>query len=156
MTDVSQRTPFSTGLVAAGAIALVLLASAGACAGGCVLLDDDVRRAYPSPEVHEHVSELDPASTRAASPAVRQDFDGDGVVDHLDVEYLHMEPLLARATSGMVYVWSGATREVLFAHAVANPMIQASWWGDVDGNGTDDVRVEDAPAVRVFGRDARH
>jgi hypothetical protein len=107
----------------------------------------DILRAYPSPETHDHVHEIALSDAQVAldpeSESGRTDFDGDGTPDELDVEYFHMEPLFSRTTSGMVYVRSGRTNELLLAHAVDTPLCRAHWCGDLDGNGTDDLRIRD-------------
>jgi hypothetical protein len=82
----------------------------------------------------------------------RRDFDGDGVEDELSVDYVHREPLFARTTSGMVYVYSGRTGEVLLARAVDVPINTAWWCGDRDGNGTDEVLVRDNGRRFALGR----
>lgn len=124
-----------------------------------LLSDDDVRRAYPSPERHAGVREwklsgpLPPPDLRREAGG---DFDGDGVLDVLTLEYFHMEPLHRPTTSGMVYVRCGRTGEVLLAHAVASPISGYLWAGDVDGNGTDDVLVKSRGTWSVLGfRDRR-
>ena len=140
--------PFSIGLgLGFGAIL------ASICALWAVTNWEDVLRAYPSPELHEDVRELAkwPFASQPRGPRVRHDFNGDGVADDLSVEYFHMEPLLRRATSGMVSVQSGRTRRLLLAHAVANPCISVEWIGDVDGNGTDDLLVSDFGRTLVLG-----
>jgi len=118
------------------------------------VLDGDVRKAYPSPEMHAGVCELashEPTGS-IARPYLNHDFDGDGVADELAVEYFHMEPLVRRSTSGIVYVRSGATKHVLLAHAVVDPNPnRAAWVGDVDRSGTDDVSVRDEGRTFVLG-----
>jgi hypothetical protein len=83
------------------------------------------------------------------------DFDGDRVPDELECEYFHMEPLFRASTSGMVYVRSGASGEVLLAHAVPTPLHGCFWLGDLDANGTDDIAIEGKSGMIVYGRTAR-
>jgi hypothetical protein len=116
---------------------------------------EDMVRAYSFPEQHGGIYELgQPAElpTTSREPSVAADFDGDGTADDLWVDYLHREPLFGRATSGMVYVRSGRTGDVPLAHAVATPLNMATWCGDLDGNGTDDVLLEDLGRRFVLGR----
>src|SRR5262245_39457039 len=106
------------------------LATIGIVAGllllALVVCDDDIRRAYPSPERHAHVR-LSPtafvSNEPRRAPRVLHDFDGDGIEDTLSVEYFHMEPLFARSTSGMLRVISGADGSVLVAHATLTPIV---------------------------------
>lgn len=126
---------------------------------GCVMLKE-ASSAWNSPATEDGVARLrsgsdalmyaprEPAAPLTASHA---DFDGDGVLDRLEVRGYHVEaPFVARSTSGMVLVTSGATGEVLLGYAVPTPFHDAGWCGDVDANGTQDVFVgDDVP--RVFG-----
>lgn len=121
------------------------------CCGASFLLDADVWRAYPSPESLAGVADLGDEHVPARPPTLHSDFDGDGTPDTLTTEYVHMEPLFRRATSGLVRVNSGADGSVLFARATLVPLPNATWFGDADGNGTDDALVPDGDA-RVFGR----
>jgi hypothetical protein len=117
----------------------------------------DVLRAYPSPEFHADVREIPVPIPHAVSEdaLTPRDFDGDGVADQLSNESFHMEPLFARATSGMVQVRSGATMKLLLAHAVSTPVDRVSWCGDADGNGTEDVLVEELGRSTVLGHSGR-
>ncbi|MCK6446697.1 MAG: hypothetical protein L6Q99_09930 [Planctomycetes bacterium] len=92
-----------------------------------------------------------PSAPQGPYAATYADFDGDGVQDRLEVRYHHVEePFVSRSTSGLVLVTSGATDAVLLGYAVPTPFHDASWCGDVDGNGTADVFVEDLTPL-VFG-----
>lgn len=102
----------------------------------------DILRAYPSPERHDGIRELAVTASLPAS-VLAGDFDGDGTEDTLSIEYFHMEPLFQRTTSGMVEVRSGGTGEILLAHAVDTPLSRATWCGDIDGNGTEEVLIQD-------------
>jgi hypothetical protein len=123
----------------------------------CALLRNgsDILRAYPSPERHEGVREISRAGPKGNGAhleclAGTGDFDGDGIDDSASVEYFHMEPLFRAATSGMVFVRSGRDGSRLLAHAVPTPFTHVSWLGDLDGNGSDDIEVDDgACAVRL-------
>ncbi len=123
-----------------------------------VLGGEDMLRAYPSRERHEGVYELAvPESELAALPGLDSDegngdFDGDGVTDELSVEYFHIEPLFKRSTSGLVEVRSGRTGQVLLAHLVDAAINRAWWYGDRDGNGTEDILVLDEGHRFVLGR----
>jgi hypothetical protein len=116
---------------------------------------EDVLRAYRFPEEHAHVRALAWTSagpdTSAKSAGIAHDFDGDGTADVVTTEYLHREPIFGRATSGMVYVRSGTTGAALLAHAIACPLPEASFCGDRDGNGTDDLHVVDAGQSHLLG-----
>jgi hypothetical protein len=103
--------------------------------------DDDVQRAYPSPEDLDGVSILAPSAAAAATPRVPHDFDGDGIPDFFWVEYFHMEPLFRASTSGLLKVYSGENHSTLAALTVDTPICRVSWCGDVDHNGTDDLLV---------------
>ncbi len=82
-----------------------------------------------------------PAGTTSA-PRLAHDFDGDGVADEFAVEYFHMEPLFSNdATSGLLRVRSGKDGSDLLVFPTATPMASAAWAGDLDGNGTDNLRV---------------
>jgi hypothetical protein len=113
--------------------------------------DDDVQRAYPSPEQLEGVySVAYSSSVVPAPPRVAHDFDGDGIPDFFRVEYFHIEPLFQRSTSGLLRVYSGADHSTLLAKTVATPLTRVSWFGDVGHNGMDDLLVADeAPVVLV-------
>jgi hypothetical protein len=50
----------------------------------------------------------------------------------------------------MVWVRSGRTHELLLAHAI-DGMFDATWCGDIDGNGADDLRVSDCGREYVLG-----
>jgi hypothetical protein len=108
---------------------------------------EDILRAYPSPEMHEHVREFAlPAAaieSKSGSESKLADFDGDGTGDELALDYFHMEPLFSRTTSAMVSVVSGRTHEPLLVHAVGCPLCVAKWCGDIDGNGTIDLGICD-------------
>jgi hypothetical protein len=116
---------------------------------------EDIARAYPSPEMHWHVRELGLSDAELASKpgseSAPADFDGDGTLDELVFEYFHMEPLFSRPTSGMIRVISGRTHELLLAHAVDGPFSRVEWCGDLDGNGTDDLRIHDEGRWRALG-----
>lgn len=107
----------------------------------------DTLRAYPSPERLKGVRDIDLTSSQAAERSSQKleagDFDGDGSQDELAVEYYHMEPLFSRDTSALAYVHSGRDHRLLLARAVDCPFTDVHWCGDVDGNGTDDLFVED-------------
>ncbi|HVS08318.1 MAG TPA: hypothetical protein VMS76_00495 [Planctomycetota bacterium] len=124
----------------------------------CALLRNgsDILRAYPSPERHEGVREISRADPKRDGAHLEclvgtGDFDGDGADDSLDVEYFHMEPLFRAATSGMVFVRSGRDGTPLLAHAVPTPFTHACWLGDLDGNGTDDIEIDDGARVVRLG-----
>ncbi|MFN0009952.1 MAG: hypothetical protein ACKVXR_18825 [Planctomycetota bacterium] len=161
ISDVQEgaRQESRSTLTVVGIVALALLIPGWFLSMGLVLLDGfaDVRRAYPSPELHVGVQELALSAprTKGESAEVSRDFDGDGVADELSNEYFHMEPLFERATSGMVRVRSGATSELLLAHAVPTPFTPCSWFGDVDGNGTEDVLVQEMQRTVVLGHQGR-
>jgi hypothetical protein len=116
---------------------------------------DDILRAYPSPEQNDHVRELPlsdaQVTSESATDSATGDFDGDGTPDELTVEYFHIEPLFSRATSGMLHVVSGRTRELLLARVIDTPFSEAKWCGDLDGNGTDDLRIHDEGRWRALG-----
>jgi hypothetical protein len=137
---------------------IYLIGSAAAlCTSFTVLLFllvdlDDYLRVYTYPEFHRGVRDvLRPASPDRLHRTEAGDFDGDGITDKLDTDYVHREPLFQRTTSGMVYVRSGRTGELLLAHAVATPFNYGEWVGDVDGNGTSDVLIRDNPRPVVLG-----
>lgn len=108
---------------------------------------DDVLRAYPSPEVLDGTRIIELASLQTADrPSLALDagdFDGDGTRDELAIEYHHMEPLFSRDTSALAYVYSGRSHAVLLAREIDCPFTDVHWCGDVDGNGTDDLFVDD-------------
>jgi hypothetical protein len=113
----------------------------------------DTLRAYTHPDQLADVRVLDadgPARRAPSEPRVVADFDGDGTVDTIEVEYLRREPLFARTTSGMLRVLSGADGSVLAARAVSIPICRETWCGDIDGNGTDDVRFQDEGVTYVL------
>jgi len=81
------------------------------------------------------------------------DFDGDGVLDLLGVEYSSLDCLWSTPGSGVVGVISGRTGERLLGHRVATPLQRAAWADDVDGNGTQDVFLEvEHGSLLVLGR----
>jgi hypothetical protein len=128
-----------------------------------VLSDSHARRSY------DHVSVAPPALRGlpvqdlwhaldcAATPftGLDRDFDGDGTLDRIEVEYYHQEPMFSASKSGMVIVSSGATGEPLLAYAVDCPMNPVAWCGDVDGNGTEDVLVVENARAVVIGSERR-
>jgi len=121
--------------------------------------DDDVQRAYPSPEQLEGVSILAAPLTAVATPRVPHDFDGDGIPDFFWVEYFHIEPLFRTSTSGLLKVYSGENHSTLAALTVDTPMCQVAWCGDVDHNGTDDLLVPhhaELPVVLAAPASGRH
>ncbi len=90
----------------------------------------------------------------AAAPAHERratggDFDGDGVDDELEIVWMTREFLFSEGTFSMLYVRSGASRDVLLAHPLESPFSKAWWLRDSDGDGRDDVYVSD-PSPRVF------
>lgn len=110
--------------------------------------DEDVQRAYPSPEQLDDVYFIGLSSDSAPStPRVPHDFNGDGIPDFFWVEYFHVEPLFARSTSGLLRVYSGANHSTLLARTVATPLTRVEWCGDSDHNGTDDLCVVDQEPV---------
>lgn len=111
----------------------------------------DIVNAYPSPEHHAGVARLDVPFPDGIEWDHRGDFDGDGTDDVLEVESYSMQRLFGRWTGGLLRLRSGRTKELLFAHALPTPIDTAVWCGDRDGNGTDDVLVEDE-TWKVFGR----
>ena len=113
---------------------------------------EDRLRAYPSPEWHEGTRRIEIAQRASVEILEAGDFDGDGIEDELSIDYFHMRPFGDRATSGMVRVRSGASGDLLLAHAVPSPLNQADWCGDLDDDGTDDVLIEDGSELFAFGR----
>lgn len=134
----------------------------GAIVGGGVLLSAalfvsaDAWSAWTVPKSNAGVVALRSGDAarphRTAFASTIHDFDGDGIADVLDTTYYHVEPPWAAAhTSGLVLVRSGSNGQVLLAHATPTPLDRAHWCGDVDGNGTADVFVEDdVPLVLGF------
>ena len=158
VSDVQERARQESRsiLTVVGIVALALLFPGWFLLMGLLLLDGfaDVRKAYyPPPELHVGVQELALSAprTKGESAEVPHDFDGDGIADELSNDYFHMEPLFEPVTSGMVRVRSGATSELLLAHAVPTPLNHCSWFGDVDGNGTEDVLVQEMERTVVLG-----
>jgi hypothetical protein len=49
-------------------------------------------------------------------------------------------------------VRSGVDGSILLAHVLDTPMNTVRWCGDVDGNGTDDLFVQDHDGWLVFER----
>lgn len=77
----------------------------------------------------------------AGLPRQAHDFDGDGLADGFSLEYFHMEPFLCQGTSGLLRVRSGKDGSDLLAYPTDTPLDSVGWVGDLDGNGTDDLRV---------------
>lgn len=118
-----------------------------------MLGDHDVQNSLRSPEKHSGVYSIQDWKPEVAfvPPPDSGDFDGDGTADLLTVEYYHQEPLFSPSTSGMLYVRSGRTKEVLLAHAVPTPLMGGQWTSDVDGNGTTDVLIWSLRSHAVLG-----
>lgn len=87
-----------------------------------------------------------PAPERRAASG---DFDGDGLEDEFEVVSLRREFLFSDGTFNMLYVRSGASRDVLLAHPLDSPFSKAWWLRDSDGDGRDEVYASD-PSPRVF------
>lgn len=106
----------------------------------------DRMRAYPSPERHEGVARVELDGGVAPKALEDGDFDGDGIEDKLSLDCFHMKPFGGRETRGLVSVRSGKTGELLLAHAVSfcfSFARSATWIGDLDGNGSNEVLIED-------------
>lgn len=126
--------------VLAGLYALRLLVADGA----------DIARGWKNPSQYALVQRLDPAPTTPPPARERGDFDGDGVDDELDATYLRREFVFAESTSGMLYVRSGASGEILLAHPLPTPMNAAHWCGDLDGDGRDDIWADSPKPGAAF------
>jgi hypothetical protein len=128
-----------------------------------LIMVKEARSAWRSPETEVGVARL---RLGAAARGVQRgesagygedssalaDFDGDGTLDRLSVEYYHQEtPFAKKSSSGMVLVMSGSTGETLLGYATPCHFYPASWCGDVDGNGTQDVIAESDIEPIVFG-----
>ena len=81
------------------------------------------------------------------------DFDGDGVPDELCADWYHVETLFGRGPSGMVYVKSGKTGDVILAHAKGAPFLSGGWYADYDGDGLTDVVLHVHGGWTVYGFD---
>lgn len=118
--------------VFAGLVALQLLRSA----------DDFWYYYFDNPEMLRDVRVVEGPADTANAPSLAHDFDGDGSADEFSVEYFHMEPVFSDdATSGLLRVRSGKDSSDLLVFPTATPMVSVAWAGDLDGNGTDDLRV---------------
>jgi hypothetical protein len=115
---------------------------------------DEILRAYPSPERHKGVREWSAASAELPR-APEGDFDGDEVKDVIDCRGYYMQPFFGEKTRVLVEIRSGASGELLLVHAWSGMSWDAPFWcGDLDGNGTDEVAVEDGDEMTVLGRNA--
>lgn len=116
---------------------------------------EDVGRAYLD---RDRLSGVDVLELRelawgpALEPRLARDFDGDGVEDSVETEYLHREPLFDRSTSGVLRVRSGADGSLLAQRMTATPICNERWIGDVDGNGTDDLAFENGYDTWILAR----
>lgn len=134
--------------VGAGLLVVLFVAAIG------LLVDaDDLARGWSNPARYESVRRESLSVHDLKLPKSEHgDFDGDGVVDKLEVVYLHREFLTQESTSGMVYVWSGMDGAMLLAHPVPTPMSDAFWCGDSDGDRSDEVFVNSPPSERFSFR----
>lgn len=134
--------------VGAGLLVVLFVAAIGLLADA-----EDLARGWSNPARYESVRrESLPVHDLKLPRSEHGDFDGDGVVDKLEVVCLHREFLTQKPTSGMVYVWSGMDGAVLLAHPVPTPMSDAFWCGDSDGDRADEVFVDGRPSERFAFR----
>lgn len=134
-------------VVAVGYLVLALLAY-GVLESACMWADSVVRRRNVR-ELASLSGELEPG-TDENEPG---DFNGDGVVDELRVEYERVEPLFNWVTSGMIYLESGQTGETIMTHRLDAPFLRGGWCGDYDDDGLPDVVLETRDGWTVFGFD---
>lgn len=115
---------------------------------GCMWADEKVRQR----NVRElaHLPFVPEPETLANQP---RDFDGDGVLDELSVEYERVEPFFNWVSSGMVYLQSAKTGETIMTHRLNAPFFGGGWYGDYDGDGLCDVVLKTRDGWTVFGFD---
>lgn len=105
-------------------------------------LDDMWTYHYANPTNLERVTVLEEPGHLGARPRVQEDFDGDCVPDRFEFEYFRMRAWGGEGTCGLLRLYSGLDGAEILAFPTAMPFAEVCWLGDIDGDGTDDLCVE--------------
>jgi len=117
-------------------------------------LDEVWRYHYSNPTNLARVHVVEGPGSLGARPRVHEDFDGDCVPDRLEFKYFAMQPFGGERTCGLLRLVSGLDGAEILAFPMSIPVVEVCWLGDIDGDGSDDLCVENwgGPACLTFAR----